>query len=135
MAACTPRPESSKATMADGATPSRLATRRKRSGAGLAPLSYVLAVSSTHRVPTPAGGQPADHLAKKIPKRAWQKLSAGRDAKDHHWYDWAQIAITAPGLAGHQHLLIRRNRRGFLDRSVPADERSVLASVLIQSLR
>lgn len=74
-------------------------------------LGYVLAVSSTHRVPTPAGDQRADHLAKKILKRAWQKLSAGRGAKGHRWYDWAQIAITAPGLAGHQHLLIRRNRR------------------------
>ncbi|GAA3503337.1 hypothetical protein GCM10019016_104470 [Streptomyces prasinosporus] len=74
-------------------------------------LGYVLAVSSTHRVPTPAGGQRTDHLAKKIPKRAWQKLSAGRGAKGHRWYDWAQIAITAPGLAGHQHLLIRRDRR------------------------
>ncbi|MET9017857.1 hypothetical protein ABZX74_44590 [Streptomyces olivaceoviridis] len=61
-------------------------------------LGYVLAVSSTHRVPTPAGDQRANHLAKKIPKRAWQKLSAGRGAKGHRWYDWAQIAITAPGL-------------------------------------
>ncbi|WP_225102076.1 IS701 family transposase [Streptomyces sp. CoH27] len=74
-------------------------------------LGYVPAVSSTHRVPTPAGGQRADHLAKKIPKPAWQKLSAGRGAKGRRSYDWAQIAITAPGLAGHQHLLIRRNRR------------------------
>lgn len=41
-------------------------------------LGYVLAVSSTHRVPTPAGPQRADHLTKKIPKPAWQKLSAGR---------------------------------------------------------
>ncbi|ALP00145.1 hypothetical protein SHL15_9229 [Streptomyces hygroscopicus subsp. limoneus] len=74
-------------------------------------LGYVLAVSSTHRVPTPAGGQRADHLAKKIPKRARQKLSAGRGAKGHRRYDRARIAITAPRLAGHQHLLIRRNRR------------------------
>lgn len=74
-------------------------------------LGYVLSVSSTHRVPTPAGPQRARHLAKRIPRRAWQKLSAGRGAKGHRWYDWAQIAIAAPGLAGHQHLLIRRNRR------------------------
>ncbi|MFC9117910.1 IS701 family transposase [Streptomyces sp. NPDC057092] len=74
-------------------------------------LGYVLAVSSTHRVPTSAGNQRADHLTRKIPRRAWQKLSAGRGAKGHRWYDWALIAITAPGLAGRQHLLIRRNRR------------------------
>ncbi|MGV9351219.1 hypothetical protein ACWDSD_42210 [Streptomyces spiralis] len=50
-------------------------------------------------------------MAKRIPRRAWQKLSAGRGAKGHRFYDWAQVAITAPSLAGHQYLLIRRNRR------------------------
>jgi SRSO17 transposase len=74
-------------------------------------LGCVLAVSSTHRIPTPACPQRADHLVKLIPRRAWQKLSAGHGAKGHRWYDWAQIAISTPGLAGHQHLLIRRNRR------------------------
>jgi SRSO17 transposase len=73
-------------------------------------LGYVLAVSCTHRVPTAAGPQPADQLARKIPRRAWQKLSAGRGAKGHRWYDWAQVAITTGSPAGHQHLLIRRNR-------------------------
>ncbi|MGW0963845.1 IS701 family transposase [Streptomyces gelaticus] len=74
-------------------------------------LGYVLAVSSTHRIPTPAGPQRADHLVKLIPRRAWQKLSAEHGAKGHRWYDWTQIAISTSGLAGHQHLLIRRNRR------------------------
>src|SRR5205814_4156296 len=73
-------------------------------------LGYVLAVSCTHRVPTAAGPQPAGQLARKIPHRAWQKLSAGRGAKGHRWYDWAQVAITTGSPAGHQHLLIRRNR-------------------------
>jgi hypothetical protein len=44
-------------------------------------LGYVLAISSTHRLPTQAGPQRADHLAKRIPRRAWHKLSAGRGAK------------------------------------------------------
>jgi SRSO17 transposase len=73
-------------------------------------LGYVLAVSCTHRVPTPAGPQRADHLAKRVPRRAWQKLSAGRGAKGHRWYDWALVAITAGDPTGHQHLMIRRNR-------------------------
>jgi SRSO17 transposase len=73
-------------------------------------LGYVLAVSCTHRVPTPAGPQRADHLARRIPRRAWQKLSAGRGAKGHRWYDWALVAITASDPTGHQHLMIRRNR-------------------------
>ncbi|MFG2030442.1 IS701 family transposase [Streptomyces sp. NPDC048825] len=74
-------------------------------------LGYVLAVSSTHRIPTPAGPQRADHLARRIPRRAWQKLSAGTGAKGHRFYDWAQVAITTGDLPGHQHLLVRRNRR------------------------
>lgn len=73
-------------------------------------LGYVLAVSRSNRVPTPAGPERADALAKKIPRRAWQKLSAGHGAKGHRFYDWALIALTAVDLAGHQHLLVRRNR-------------------------
>lgn len=28
----------------------------------------------------------------------------------HRFYDWALVAITAPCLTGHHHLLVRRNR-------------------------
>lgn len=70
---------------------------------------YVLAVSCSHRVTTDAGDQRADHLAKRIPKRAWQKLSAGAGAKGLRHYDWALIGIDLQG-AGHHQLLIRRNR-------------------------
>ena len=73
-------------------------------------LGYVLAVSRTHRVPTPTGPQRADHLAKRIPRRAWQKLSAGHGAKGHRFYDWAHVAITSGDPANHQHLLVRRSR-------------------------
>ncbi len=38
---------------------------------------YVLAVARSHEVTTEAGKFRADILAKKVPKRAWQKLSAG----------------------------------------------------------
>lgn len=72
-------------------------------------LGYVLAVSRTHHLSTSAGPQRADHLAKRIPRRAWQKLSAGHGAKGHRYYDWALIAITTD-VPGHQHLMIRRNR-------------------------
>lgn len=44
---------------------------------------YVLAVSSTHRLPTQAGPRRTDHLARRIPRRAWHKLSAGKGAKGH----------------------------------------------------
>ncbi|PYC87578.1 IS701 family transposase [Streptomyces tateyamensis] len=70
---------------------------------------YVLAVACNHEVTTRAGKFRADILAKKLPKRAWQKLSAGAGAKGQRFYDWAHIALpdTAPG---HHHLMIRRNR-------------------------
>ncbi|MDQ0956299.1 SRSO17 transposase [Streptomyces sp. B4I13] len=70
---------------------------------------YVLAVACSREVTTSAGKFRADALAKKVPKRAWQKLSAGTGPKGHRFYDWAAIdlADTAPG---SRQLLIRRNR-------------------------
>ncbi|WP_306945601.1 IS701 family transposase [Streptomyces sp. B4I13] len=44
-------------------------------------IGYVLAVACSAEVPTGAGAFRADAPAKKVPKRAWQKLSAGRGAK------------------------------------------------------
>lgn len=59
----------------------------------------------------PAGAGPfrADALAKKVPKRAWQKLSAGPGAKGQRFYHWAVIDL-AEAAPGHHQLLIRRNR-------------------------
>ncbi|MFF7194550.1 IS701 family transposase [Streptomyces sp. NPDC008079] len=70
---------------------------------------YVLAVACSHEVTTGAGKFRADTLAKKVPKRAWQKLSAGAGAKGHRFYDWAVIDLADPG-SGSRQLLIRRNR-------------------------
>lgn len=50
----------------------------------------------------------ADMLARKLLKRAWQKLSAGAGAKGHRFYDWAVIDLTDPR-PGSRQLLIRRN--------------------------
>ncbi|MGW3852402.1 IS701 family transposase [Streptomyces fagopyri] len=72
-------------------------------------VGYVLAVACDHQIATRAGKVRADVLAKKLPKRAWQKLSAGAGAKGHRFYDWA-LADVADGQAGHRHLLVRRNR-------------------------
>lgn len=54
---------------------------------------YVLAVACSHEVTTGAGTFRADMLARKVPKRAWQKLSAGAGAKGHRFYDWAVIDL------------------------------------------
>ena len=51
----------------------------------------------------------ANELAARLPRRAWQRLSAGDGAKGHRWYDWAWVTISNPG-RGHRCLLIRRNR-------------------------
>jgi SRSO17 transposase len=82
----------------------RLRTALEERGTG-----YVLAVACSHEVTTGAGRFRADMLARKVPKRAWQKLSAGAGAKGHRFYDWAVIDLTDPR-PGSRQLLIRRNR-------------------------
>lgn len=83
----------------------RTALEHRRTG-------YVLAVSSTHSIITLAGKFQAKTLAARIPKRAWQRLSAGAGAKGERYYDWAQIDIhDAAGWPGQWCLLVRRNRR------------------------
>ena len=49
-------------------------------------------------------------IAARLPRRAWQRYSAGEGAKGHRYYDWAWLAID-PGRPGHRWLLIRRSRR------------------------
>src|SRR5205085_6405911 len=76
-------------------------------------VGYVLAVACDHRVTTATGISRADELVARLPKRAWQRLSAGTGAKGHRFYDWAWIGL--PGgqdeTTGHRWLLVRRNRR------------------------
>ena len=60
-------------------------------------IGYVLAVACDHRVTTAAGIHRADELVTRLPKRAWQRLSAGKGAKGHRFYDWAWISITSTG--------------------------------------
>ncbi|MEU8034088.1 IS701 family transposase, partial [Streptomyces sp. NPDC049099] len=72
-------------------------------------MGYVLAVACSAEVATRAGKFRADALVAKLPKRAWHKLSAGRGAKGHRFYDWAVIDLADPA-PGHGQLLIRRNR-------------------------
>lgn len=72
---------------------------------------YVMAVSCDHRVPAGAGCViRADVLASRLPKRAWQRLSAGKGAKGQRYYDWAWAVISSDK-AGHRWLLIRRHPR------------------------
>ena len=61
--------------------------------------------------PTGIGGRPAAELARRLPARAWQRISAGPGAKGPRWYDWALIEVADPAAAegdGPHWLLIRR---------------------------
>lgn len=73
----------------------------------------MLAVACAHQVATGTGTHRADELVARLPKRAWQRLSAGEGAKGHRFYDWAWISFTSGGdePVGHRWLLARRNRR------------------------
>ncbi len=74
-------------------------------------LGYVLAVAKSHPVTTAIGARPAIELARRLPARAWQRLSAGPGAKGPRWYDWALIDVTDPAVTegdGPHWLLIRR---------------------------
>lgn len=76
-------------------------------------LGYVLAVAKAHPITTGIGARRAVDLAVRLPRRAWQRLSAGTGAKGHRWYDWALIDTVDhaadPEEAGHHWLLVRRN--------------------------
>jgi SRSO17 transposase len=72
-------------------------------------IGYVLAVACDHQIITPAGKHPAKVLARRLPSRAWNRLSAGIGAKGHRWYDWALIDVTDPGVPGDHALLVRRS--------------------------
>lgn len=72
-------------------------------------LGYVLAVACSSELLTGAGKYRADALTARVPRRAWQRLSAGAGAKGQRLYDWAVIDLAEPG-PGHHQLLIRRSR-------------------------
>jgi SRSO17 transposase len=59
-------------------------------------VGYVLAIGCDRRVPTAAGPVRADQLTASLPRRAWQRLSAGPGAKGQRYYDWAWITLTPP---------------------------------------
>jgi SRSO17 transposase len=76
-------------------------------------IGYVLAVACDH--PVVAGGTTwrADALRKRVPPRGWQRVSAGKGAKGHRYYDWAFVQLDpgdpGPGDPGQRWLLLRRN--------------------------
>jgi len=96
---------------ADPGLPAELEARR---------VGYVLAIGCDRRIPTAGGLIRADEITVGLPKRVWQRLSAGPGAKGQRYYDWAWIAHPDPAGAADPAdptddqcwwLLIRRHRR------------------------
>jgi SRSO17 transposase len=84
-----------------------------RAGVAKLGLGYVLAVSCDHRIPAFPGGKRrlrADQVAAAVPRRCWQRISAGTGSKGPRWYDWAWASVHQPGHS----LLIRRGSDGTL---------------------
>lgn len=79
-------------------------------------VGYVLAVAKSHRVTacTPLGPRRVDQIASELPRRCWNRRSAGQGSKGDRDYDWAWITLVAPAAeaaaGGHHDLLIRRSR-------------------------
>jgi len=74
-------------------------------------LGYVLAIPKRHLIITGIGGRTAIALARRLPARAWQRMSAGPGAKGPRWYDRALIEAADPAATdgdGPHWLLIRR---------------------------
>src|SRR5438270_1264567 len=66
---------------------------------------YVLAVTSNHYL----GQRPVTNWIKRLPRKAWQRLSAGDGAKGPRLYDWTYIPHSG-GAPGFQcGLLVRRS--------------------------
>ncbi|XVQ11393.1 hypothetical protein ACQP1W_02105 [Spirillospora sp. CA-255316] len=53
----------------------------------------MLAVAAGHRVALVIDSQRADQASATLPRRAWQKLSAGPGAKGRRFCNWALIDI------------------------------------------
>jgi SRSO17 transposase len=74
-------------------------------------LGYVLAIPKRHLITTGIGARTAIELARRLPARAWQRMSSGPGAKGPRWYDWALIEAADPAVTeggGLHWLLIRR---------------------------
>ena len=66
---------------------------------------YVLAVTSGQRL----GFRPVTAWIKKLPRRAWQRLSAGNGAKGPRFYNWACLPYNGAAPGFQCALLVRRS--------------------------
>lgn len=78
-------------------------------------LGYVLGVARTHRLALATGlTATAEHVAQRhVPRRSWNRLSAGKGHKGERVYDWAFVRILPPANenTGQHWLLVRQRIR------------------------
>jgi SRSO17 transposase len=78
-------------------------------------MGYVLGVASNHRLTlATALTATAEHIAERhLPRRSWNRLSAGKGHKGERTYDWAFVRIVPPAdeATGRHWLLVRRRIR------------------------
>jgi len=71
-------------------------------------VAHVLGVSGNHYIWMGFQQQPVATVAQRVPRKAWQRLSAGDGSKGPRWFDWAALRLPCPERGWQRWLLLRR---------------------------
>ena len=71
-------------------------------------MAHVLGVSGNHYIWMGFQQQPVAAVARQVPRKAWQRLSAGEGSKGPRWCDWAALRLPCPERGWQRWLLLRR---------------------------
>ena len=71
-------------------------------------LAHVVAVSGNHYIWMGFQQQPVAVVAQRVPRKAWQRLSAGEGSKGPRWFDWAALRLPCVERGWQRWLLLRR---------------------------
>jgi SRSO17 transposase len=59
--------------------------------------AHVLGVSGNHYIWVGFRPQPVAGVAQQVPRKGWQRLSAGEGSKGPRWFDWAALRLRGAG--------------------------------------
>jgi SRSO17 transposase len=71
-------------------------------------VAHVLGVSGNHYIWMGFQQQPVAAVAQQVPRKVWQRLSAGEGSKGPRWFDWAALRLPCPERGWQRWLLLRR---------------------------
>ena len=71
-------------------------------------VAHVLGVSGNHYIWMGFQQQPVAVVAQRVPRKAWQRLSAGEGSKGPRWFDWAALRLPCAERGWQRWLLLRR---------------------------